>query len=52
MRKKTGKKLKASASKSRVDEIADKIDIIKEVAGFDASSSMDKPGGLRPSGTS
>ena len=47
MRKKTGKKLKASASKSRVDEIADKIDIIKEVAGFDADSSLEKPGGLR-----
>ena len=45
MRKKTKKDKRTS--KSRVDEIADKIDIIKEVAGFDADSSLETPGGLR-----
>ena len=45
MRKKTKKDVRL---KKRADEIADQIDIMKmETAGFDAASSMDKPGGLR-----
>jgi len=47
MRPKRKKKTKEAASKSRVDEVGDKIDKMKEIAGFDTESSMDKPGGLR-----
>ncbi len=42
------KKSMQKKSKSvKVDEMADKIDLIKETAGFDATDSLEKPGGLR-----
>ena len=47
MRKKVGKRKKEMAARNRADEIGDKIDLIKETAGFDAESSLEKPGGLR-----
>ena len=36
-----------AVSKKRSDVIGDQIDLLKENAGFDYDSSMDKPGGLR-----